>query len=268
MSSPLRMPAEHGAWGILIVPFLCASVIAAGTGALWLLPAALAAVCVLGVFLLRGSLESYGNWRAILLPVHLALAAATAAAGALLVFGYARWQLLAVAAAGLVLYLAQRLLASRHPRETEKRSLAAELAGVVVLTLSAPAATIAIAGRLDARGAEVWLLNALFFLGGVLYVKYRVRGVLAHREFPSLAERFAFAWPVFIYHLLLVLLLACAVLLNSLPAMALVAFTPAVLRAHGLLFHLGRRFPIKRLGWSEIAHSLLFAVLLILASRM
>jgi hypothetical protein len=50
--------------------------------------------------------------------------------------------------------------------------------------------------------------------------------------------------------------------------LALVAFTPAVLRAHALLFHLGRRFPIKRLGWSEVAHSLLFAVLLILASRM
>lgn len=259
------MPAEHGAWGILVVPFVCAA--AAGSGAASAVPLTLAAVCVLGVFLLRGSLQSYGQWRALFLPAHLALAAVSATTGALLLLRYERLPLLAVGAAALGLYLLQQLLARSHPRDTEKRSLAAELVGVVLLTLSAPAATISMQGHLDARGAEIWLLNALFFLGGVLYVKYRVRGVLAHRTFATLQERLTFAWPVFVYHLLLVLLLACAVILDSLPLLALVAFAPAVLRAHGLLFHLGRRFPIKRLGWSEVAHSLLFAALLILASR-
>ena len=117
-------------------------------------------------------------------------------------------------------------------------------------------------------GLRVWLLNLLFFLGGVLYVKYRVRGLLAHRTFSGVPERFIFAWPVFLYHLLLVLFLASAVLLDSASAMVLLAFAPAVLRAHALLFQLGRRFPIKQLGWTEVAHSLLFAVLLILATRM
>lgn len=264
----LRMPAEHGAWGIIAVPFLCASAAAANPCAPWLIPVTLAAVCVLGVFLLRGSLESYGEWRALFQPAHLGLALLIAVAGALLVFYFERYLLLALGAAGLVLYMLQRLLVRTHPRETEKRSLAAELVGVVLLTMSAPAATIAVLGRLDALGWQVWLLNVLFFLGGVLYVKYRVRGVLAHRTFATLPERFRFAWPVFVYHLLLVLLLASAVLLESLPAMVLVAFTPAVLRAHALLLHLGQRFPIKRLGWTEVAHALLFAVLLILASRM
>jgi hypothetical protein len=261
------MPAEHGAWGILIVPFLCAAVVAAASSNGSAVPLTLAAVSVLGVFLLRGSLQSHGHWRALFLPAHLALAVLAAAAAALLMFLYDRYWLLAVAAGGLALYLLQCALTRNHQRHTEKRSLAAELVGVVLLTLSAPAATISVLGQLDARGLQVWLLNALFFLGGVLYVKYRVRGLLAHRPFCSLAERFRFAWPVFVYHLLLVLLLACAVILNSLPLLALVAFAPAVLRAHGLLFLLGRRFPIKRLGWSEIAHSVLFAVLLILASR-
>jgi hypothetical protein len=263
----LRMPAEHGAWGILIVPFACASAVAAGTGVPWLRYVAAAAVCLLSLFLLRGSLERYGSLRALRLPVHLALAAAAAAGGGLLVFSWGRRELLLLGAVALAFFLAQRLLMRSHPRETEKRSLAAELLGVLLLSLSAPAATIAILGRLDARGALVWLLNALFFLGGVLYVKYRVRGVLAHREFSSLSERIAFAWPVFVYHLLLLVLLATAVVGASLPAMVLAAFAPAVLRAHGLLFHLGRRFPIKRLGWSEIAHSLLFAALLVLATQ-
>jgi len=266
--SQLRMPAEHGAWGILAVPFLCAAVVASPSSSSAFLPLLLAFICVLGAFLLRGSLENYGEWRALWLPVHLALLAVTGVAGLALVTVYQGTQLLALAAVGLVLYLFQRWLVRSHQRESEKRSFAAELVGVGILTLSAPVATVAALGRLDTAGARVWLLNVLFFLGGVLYVKYRVRGVLAHRTFSSLPERFAFAWPVFLYHLLLVLFLASAALMDSVPAMVLVAFAPAVLRAHGLLFHLGQRFPIKRLGWTEVAHSLIFAVLLILATRM
>ncbi len=262
----LRWPAEHGAWGILAVPFVCAAALGSAGGGL--LPLALAAACVLSLFLLRGSLEAYGDLRALRFLVHVALAAASAASAAALLFFFERYQLLALGALGLLLYLTQRWLVANHQRVSEKRSLAAELIGVVLLTLSAPAATIAANGALDAAGTRVWLLNLLFFLGGVLYVKYRVRGILAHQSFGSVPERLAFAWPVFAYHLLLVSLLASAAWLDSLPALALVAFTPAVLRAYALLFHLGRRFPIKQLGWSEVGHSIVFAVLLILASRM
>lgn len=266
--SQLRMPAEHGAWGILAIPFLCAAVAASSTFRDGLFPLLLVTLCVLGVFLLRGSLESYGQWRALRVPVHLALLAVTAAAGLVLIVAYQRVQLLGLAAAGLVLYFVQRLLARARARSSEKRSLAAEIAGVAILTLSAPAVTIAVRGSLDGVGIRVWLLNVLFFLGGVLYVKYRVRGVMAHRTFSSIPERLVFAWPVFLYHLLLVLFLASAALLDSVSTLVLLAFAPAVLRAHGLLFHLGRRFPIKRLGWTEVAHSVVFAVLLILANRM
>ncbi len=260
------MPAEHGAWGIIAVPFMCAAVLAGRTHS-DLIPLLLAAVCVLGVFLLRGSLERHGSWRALRLPAHLALAAASGTCAAVLIFLYERSELIVIGVAALLLYLVQQTLVREHFRGSEKRSLATELVGVLLLTLSAPAATVAARGSLDAAGVRVWLLNALFFLGGVLYVKYRVRGLLAHQRFASLAERIVFAWPVFVYHLLLLLFLLTFSLRDSLPAMVLLAFAPAVLRAHGLLFQLGRRFPIKRLGWSEVAHSVVFAILLILASR-
>lgn len=65
----LRMPAEHGAWGMLLVPLACAAVV----GGAWNLPLLLCAVAALAVFLLRGSLEAHGDWREIRQPVHLTL---------------------------------------------------------------------------------------------------------------------------------------------------------------------------------------------------
>lgn len=258
----LRMPAEHGAWGILLAPFICAAALAGA----WNWPLLLAAVCAVSFFLLRGSMEAHGEWKALVQPAHLVLAFLGSVTACLLIFFYQRYQFMGTGLAAAGLYLLQRCLA-QSPREArkEKRSLAAELIGVLLLTLAAPAAWISALGHLDATGARVWLLNLLFFLGGVLYVKYRVRGVAAHRTFHHLGERFAFAWPVVVYHFLVLAFLTSWILLESFPLTVILAFIPAVSRATGLLFHLGRRFPIRRLGWSEVLHSVIFAVLLILA---
>ena len=162
--------------------------------------------------------------------------------------------------------------------QTKKRSLAAELLGVSLLTLTAPAAWIASRGAVTKTAAELWLLCLLFFAGGVLYVKYRVRSILAHRKFSSLSERLGFVWPVLVYHLLLAAFLIVWVMLqlrasarstSALRAAFLgLAFAPAVLRASALVFQLGRRFAIPRLGWTEIAHSAVFTALVILAYRL
>jgi hypothetical protein len=260
----IRLPAEHGAWGILLVPLLASAALARGT---WL-PFMLVTSCALGLFLLRGSCEQHRSFRALLSADHLLLGLATLASGAALVFYFERGPLLAVAAMGGALFLVHRQLMRRHEAQgTEKRSLAAELVGVLLLTLAAPATWIAQRGALNAQGATVWLLNVLFFAGGVLYVKYRVRGLLVHRPFVSVRERAEFAWPVFVYHVLLALFLIALVAVDSLSLLVVVAFAPAILRANGLLFHLGQRFPIKRLGWSEMGHAVLFAALLLLALR-
>lgn len=265
----LRLPAEHGAWGMWLVPFVCAAFVAG----IWNVPLALAGVCALALFLWRGSMAAHANWRSWSLPVHLGLAAVAALAGGALIFFYERRELLGLAAGGAALFGLQEWLVARHQQNhSEKRSLAAELAGVVLLSFSAPAAWIAARGNLERTGVEVWALSVLFFLGGVLYVKYRVRGLLAHRRFPRLRERLAFAWPVFVYHFLLIAFLACWMLLESSrsfgTAALLIAFTPGILRACNLFFQLGERFPIRRLGWSEVIHSVVFATLLILAFRL
>jgi len=261
--SSLRMPAEHGAWGILLVPLVCS----AGLAGRWNWPLLLVSLCALSLFLLRGSVEANGHWKAVFQPVHLALAGLGLLSGLLLVLLYECYQLVSIGLLAAALYLIQHRLAVGRAFRKEKRSLAGELVGVVLLTLAAPATWIAALGRLDRWGAQVWLLNLLFFLGGVLYVKYRVRGIAAHRSFQSLSEKAAFAWPVVVYHLLVLGFLVGCVLLQSFPLAVVLAFLPSALRANGLLWHLGRRFPIRRLGWTEVAHSLVFAMLLILTFR-
>lgn len=261
----IRMPAEHGAWGMLIFPYLSAACVAGE----WNVPVTLCATLALGLFILRGSMQQQGGWRALRQVEHVALALVLAAMAGALVLYYGRMQLLGVAAAGAVLYATQEMLMRVHNEaRTEKRSLAAELVGVVLLSLAAPAAWIAVRGKLDWTGVQIWALNAMFFLGGVLYVKYRLRGLLAHREFSGWRERLAFAWPVVSYHVLLLAFLAACIFFRELSAMVLLAFAPGILRASGLLYQLGEKFPIKRLGWMEIVHSVVFAALLVMAYRL
>jgi hypothetical protein len=47
----------------------------------------------------------------------------------------------------------------------------------------------------------------------------------------------------------------------------IVAFVPGILRACQLAVQLGQRFPIRRLGWTEVIHAVVFAALLVLAFR-
>ncbi len=259
----IRMPAEHGAWGILLVPLLSSAAVARGEV---LLPFLLLIVCSLGIFVLRGSYDQLAHAREMFTADHILLALVTLAAGAALLFSYQRTQLLLVGALGSVLFVIHHWLLKLHQKQgTEKRSLQAELAGVGLLTLTAPAAWISQRGALNAEGAKLWLLNVLFFAGGVLYVKYRVRGLLAHRPFQTLRERAEFAWPVLAYHALLPVFLVVLIAANSISSMVLAAFAPGILRAASLLFYLGRRFPIKQLGWIEVGQAVLFATLLAVA---
>src|SRR5215472_1926002 len=65
----LKMPQEHGAWGILLVPLLCSATVAPSRNA----PLLLSALCALALFLLCGSLQAQAPRspaEALLAPVH------------------------------------------------------------------------------------------------------------------------------------------------------------------------------------------------------
>jgi len=136
-----------------------------------------------------------------------------------------------------------------------ERGLSSELLGTAGLTLSALVAWVAATGRLDSAGWLIWLLNCGFFTGGVLYVKSRLRARVARHqpgEHPSTGIAIAF-------HVLLLLLVLGLVAATSASILLAVPFLLAAARAVWGLRDVRRAFALSRLGWSEVALSLIFA---------
>jgi hypothetical protein len=221
------MPREHGAWGILVIPFATA----VGVAGVWNLPVALLLVSILCFYIARTSfLKQNYRWTALL------LAGSVACTLPLLLV----WKLWWLAAFGV-------LAAPFAFRKTE-RSVVMQLLAVFGLTLTAPAAWYAATGKLDYR---LWILNVLYFAGGVFYVKMHVSAAIRRN-----AGKFALGWPVLIYYGALAGVAACWWPVGT-------AFVPAILRALIGVARLSPKLRIKWLGWTEVAYAIIFAVALI-----
>ena len=225
------MPREHGAWGILLIPFATA----VGVAGVWNLPLALLLVTVVCFYVARTSfLKQNFRWTAVLLA-----GSATCMLPLLLV-----WKLWWLVGFGI-------LAAPLAFRKTE-RSVAMQLLAVCGLTLTAPAAWYVATGRLDWR---LWLLNVLYFAGGVFYVKMHIAaaiqrggnklrlGAATLGYYTAVAVVAAFWWPVGL------------------------AFVPVIVRAFVGVLKLSPTLRIKRLGWTEVVYSLIFAGLLVFTLR-
>lgn len=218
------MPREHGAWGILLIPFATA----VGVTGVFDLKVALLLASVLCFYVARASyLKGHIQWMAILL-------AGSAACVLPVILIWKLWWLAAFGAVAAPLAF----------RKTE-RSVAMQFLAVAGLTLTAPAAWYVATGKLDYR---LWLVNALYFAGGVFYVKMHVAAAIARcpaQRAPTLIYYGALAvvaalwWPVGL------------------------AFVPAIARAFVGVARLSPVLRIKRLGWTEVAHSLVFGTLVV-----
>lgn len=226
-------PREHGAWGILLVPFATA----VGVARAWNLPVALLLVSVLCFYVARASwLKRQWQWMAVF------LAGSVLAAGPLVVI-WKLWWLPVFAVVG-------GILASRPTG----RTVAEQLAGMAGLTLTAPAAWYALTGQLDATAWWLWGVNAAFFAGGVFYVRMHLD---AARKLPGCRTG------NLIYHVALAVLLLVLGDAGVISWPVTLAFAPLVVRAFVGTARLSPVLRIKRLGWTEVAHSVAFAVLLI-----
>jgi hypothetical protein len=259
--SLLLLPREHGAWGIVLIPFLTAAAITKQMSPEVLL----ALVAVLLVFIGRYPLEL------LLIPVanHRAghparqqvwfsfwvYAIAAAITGFVLVFIFELFALLWLALLG-GLFFALRVWQGRRGAD---RDMIAEVFGSVGLTLSALVAWVAATGGVDQAGWLVWILNAVFFASGIVYVKSKIRSRLALHNLE--AARTASCSMCF--QLLVLLFVVALVFVRWVAPLVVVPFALASLRAAwGLHDH--SSFTLRRLGWSEVALSLVFATFLAL----
>lgn len=295
----LFLPREHGAWGALLIPFLTTAAIARRADA----PVVLCLAAAFLFYLARHPLElllapqaqrfyrgggrrAEGNGTGEAGPVEKGLASRTligwfalyatlgTLAGLPLLLIFERQALLVLAVIAAVFFILRVILLRRRA----ERSLLGEWLVVPGLTLTAPAAWVAATGTLDRTALLLWLLHTLFFSSGIFYVKFRIRALQRKAPFESLWQRLAFAGDLITYHLLMLVFAAAVVHIgrsaNLLIAprgpvhwagwIALLPFLPVSLRALARVVWLGRRFEIKRVGWTEVAHALVFAALLVL----
>ena len=236
------LPREHGAWGILLIPFATA----VGATGVFDVKVALLLGSMLCFYIARTShLKQNVKWTMFLLAGSLAGAAP-------LLIVWHLWWLTAFGALAIPLAF----------RKTE-RSIAMQLLAVCGLTLTAPAAWYAARGHLDARAFVLWLLNVLFFSGGVFYVKMHVAAAIRRSAENKLRSGAA----VIIYYAAMICVLLVMMLCRVISFWVLAAFAPVIGRA---FLGVGRLRPvlrIKRLGWTEVAYSLVYAVVLIAAFR-
>jgi hypothetical protein len=240
------MPREHGAWGILLIPFATAI----GVTGVFDLKVALLLGSVLCFYIARTSyLKGKLQWMGILIGLSFGCAVP------LLFF----WQLWWLVLFGVI-------AAPLAFRKTE-RSVVMQLLAVGGLTLTAPAAWYAATGALDARAWWLWLLNALYFASGVFYVKMHIAAAIRRQPFESLVDRAQYGAAVLAYHAGLVVVLLALASGGVISFRVLLAYAPMVARAFIGVVRLKAVLRIKRLGWTEVAYSIVFAALLMATMR-
>jgi hypothetical protein len=136
--------------------------------------------------------------------------------------------------------------------------MAAEVVGALALTSTAPAAYCVATGSLDARAWALWLVNWLFAADQIHFVWLRIRGTRA----VGLSEKLAVGWSFLAGQILLGVMLALAYHLSWLPELTLIAFAPVLFRGFAWFAKRPQPIIVRRLGWTELAHAVVFSVLL------
>jgi len=184
------VPREHGAWALLLQPFLAALIVLHKFA--WPMLPALAAVVL--VFLVRDPLTVLARqewvWRDRRLESALALRYLTveiallALAGVALALVWPLWILAVLAGAAAALTLLAVYMTVRNRQRLQALSAAG-------LSSSALAACLAVLRTVPVWGWWMWGLHAAHFLGGILVVHTRLEArIAAKKSTPVLTEAF------------------------------------------------------------------------------
>jgi hypothetical protein len=249
---------------MLLVPLVTGAVLGRPTGDRIVL-VLLLVVAALGVFCVRTPIEAWlgvSPWRAHNARerkaiIHSICIYTSVTLGAL---AFLLWQirssgLFLVGAAAATVFLGQAILKSRG-RQTR---VAAQLVGSIGLTATAAAAYYVASARWDATALVIWAANWVFATNQILYVQTRIRSTRAATPADRLSQG---KWFI-LAEIVMILTLAFAWREGLLPALALLAFAPVLLRGLPWFFSSATRLQIRQLGVSELIHAIIFAALLV-----
>lgn len=259
----LVIPREHGAWGILLVPLFTGAAVGITAGRAWL-PLSLFALVALSLFWLRTPVESWlgtGPMRVqsveetnVAVTAIATLASVAAISIAALLWGGQHLGLLLLGLVSAAAFGAQSVM-----KKVRRWRMAAQIIGAIGLTSTAAGAYYVAAGRLDARAAALWLCNWIFAGDQIHFVQLRIHAA----RLTDAREKLARGRSFFLGQLAVPIVLALTWYFGALPALAVLAFVPLLVR--GFLWFLPGPQPlaVKRLGWTELAHSITFGLLLV-----
>lgn len=174
------------------------------------------------------------------------------------------WQLGVAAAAGAGLFLVHELLVWRR----RERSVAAEMIGVALLTLTAPVAVFLSSCDSCGRLAGIlWLLNAMFFGASIFYVKMRLRTSARRRRPGTISERILAARASMVYLAATAVILVLLAVSQAIPPEAVLAFVPMfIYQAWGMISGAGS-MTLKAEGIAQTTLSVIFLLAIIAAFR-
>ena len=247
-SLELPKPKEHGAWGMVYIPFFMGLGIAGilDTKVLLLL------LAVTLVFLsLRPLTEvlhhknSYtGSSRAVLSYSWLGFYWTTSA----VLFGvlYFHYRLLQLPYFALILAPVATAFIC-FVRYNAVRTVAGELAGILGLTLTAPLAHYVASGQIQPLGFLLWGLNFLYFGSSIFYVKAKVEQ-FRRSKLKSPGEGPSLKLTCVVYHLVILAIVTGLVMRGVIPPIALLAFFPILLRGLWETQRTQVRLSLKKIG--------------------
>ncbi|MFQ6089296.1 MAG: YwiC-like family protein, partial [Candidatus Methanofastidiosia archaeon] len=138
------------------------------------------------------------------------------------------------------------------------RTTFGEILSIFGLSMSSPLAYYLTTGKLDGLAFILWFLNFSYFSGSVFYVKLKL-GILYKRD---ILRRRALNLT---YHIILLTFLIFLAFWELIPTFSPIAYIPMLSKTLTESFEKRPISSLRKLGFSEFFHSILFASLLTLS---
>ena len=135
----------------------------------------------------------------------------------------------------------------------------AQIVGTMGLTVTAPAAYYVVTGQLNRNAWVLWLVNFLFAGNQIHFVQLRIHSARLN----DWSQKFESGRSFLLGEMLLATVLLLAWRSHLLPALAALAFLPILIRGIAWFFERQRSLVVRRLGWTELAHAVVFGILLV-----
>src|SRR5579883_510245 len=259
----LVVPREHGAWGKLLVPLAIGGAVGLRS-ADNLAPFLSLTLAAVALFWMRTPVEALlgttvmkartTQERQDLLIAVLALGSIAVLCLVGVFWNGRNLPLLPIGCLAVAAFGVQALV----KRLGRKGRMPAQLIGTIGLTSTSAAAFIVANGRWEAVAISIWLLNFAFAANQVHYVQTRIHTSRETELFQVLYKGDALLFG----QVFLLALLAAGCYCGFLPWFAMVAFAPLLIRGFALFVRRPGPLNIHRLGWTELANAVVFAVLL------